>query len=113
LSKKRWLRRQPAARFSALNLGVELSRCAEQNEDSIEYIIRIELARLKKDVMEHHNDKEISMEYIQITQYILFKTALQLRANIKKTNFYSIPINMDVASAKSNKRFMPCKQRNV
>jgi hypothetical protein len=68
-------------------LGVELSRCAEPNADSIEYIILIESAKLKKDVMEHHNDKGISMEHIQITLYILIEIALQPRVSIKKSKF--------------------------
>jgi hypothetical protein len=76
-----------AKHFCAPYGGVELSRCAEPNEDSIEYIILIESARLKKEVMEHHNDKGISMEYIQITQYILVKTALQPRSSNKKSKF--------------------------
>jgi hypothetical protein len=66
-------------------LVVELSRCAEPSEGSIECNILIEVAKFKKDVMEHNNDKGISMEHIQITQYILFKTALQPRASIKKS----------------------------
>jgi hypothetical protein len=65
----------------------ELSRCAEPNADSIECIYLIESVRLKKDVMEHHNDKGISMEHIQITQYKQLKTALQPRASIKKSKF--------------------------
>jgi hypothetical protein len=66
---------------------VELSRCAEPNEDSIEYIILIESAKLKKDVMEHHNDKGISMKHVQIKPHKQFKTALQPRASIKKSKF--------------------------
>jgi hypothetical protein len=57
----------------------------EPNQASIDCITRIESARLKKDVMEHNNDKGISMEHIKITQYILFKTARQPRASIKKS----------------------------
>jgi hypothetical protein len=68
-------------------LGVELSRCAEPNADSIEYIILIESARLKKDVMEHHNDKGIAIEHIQIKPHKQFKIALQPRACIKKSKF--------------------------
>jgi hypothetical protein len=68
-------------------LGVELSRCAEPNQASIVGITHIESARLKKDVMEHNNDKGISMKYIQITQFKQFKTALQPRASIKKSKF--------------------------
>jgi hypothetical protein len=67
--------------------GVELSRCAEPNEDSIEYIILIESAKLKKDVMEHHNDKGISMKHVQIKPHKQFKTALQPRASSKKSKF--------------------------
>jgi hypothetical protein len=99
----------------AIVRGVELSRCAEPNTDSIQYINLIESVRLKKDVMEHHNDKGISMKHVQIKPYIQSKTALQHRASIKKANPYSksVPINLDSASAKSNKRFVPCKQRNA
>jgi hypothetical protein len=68
-------------------MGVELSRCAEPNADSIEYIIPIESAKLKKDVMEHHNDKGISMKYVQCKSNNQFKTALQPRASIKKSKF--------------------------
>jgi hypothetical protein len=70
--------------FLACYLGVGLSRCAEPNADSIEYINLIESVRLKKDVMEHHNDKGISMKHVQIKPHNQFKTALQLRASIKK-----------------------------
>jgi hypothetical protein len=66
---------------------VELSRCAEPSEESIEYIILIESARLKKDVMEHHNDKGISMKHVQIKPYNQLKTALQPRVSIKKSKF--------------------------
>jgi hypothetical protein len=38
-------------------------------------------------VMEHHNDKGISMKYVQTKPYYPFKTALQLRASIKKSKF--------------------------
>jgi hypothetical protein len=70
--------------------GVELSRNAELNADSIECINLIELVRLKRDVMEHYNDKGIAMKHIQIKPHNQFKTALQPRACIKKTNSYSI-----------------------
>ena len=43
-----------------------------------------------KNVMEHHNDKGIAIEHIQIKPHNQFKTALQPRACIKKTNSYSI-----------------------
>jgi hypothetical protein len=42
---------------------------------------------LKKDVMEHHNDKGISMKHVQIMPHNQFKTALQPRASIKKSKF--------------------------
>jgi hypothetical protein len=67
--------------------GVELSRSAEQNADSIECIYLIESVRLKKDVMEHHNDKGISMKHLQIRPHNQFGTALQPRASIKKSKF--------------------------
>jgi hypothetical protein len=69
------------------NGGVERSRCAEPNQASIDCITRIESARLKKDVMEHHNDKEISMKHVQIKPHNQFETALQPRASIKKSKF--------------------------
>jgi hypothetical protein len=71
----------------AADLAVELSRCAEPNEDSIESIILIESAKLKKDVMEHHNDKGISIEHLQIKPHNQFNIALQPRASIKKRKF--------------------------
>ena len=37
-----------------------------------------------KDVMEHHNDKGIAIEHIQIKPHNQFNIALQLRAGIKK-----------------------------
>jgi hypothetical protein len=64
-----------------------LSGCAEPNYDPIEYIIRIKSAKLKKDVMEHHNAKGIAIEHIQIKPHNQFKIALQLRACIKKSKF--------------------------
>jgi hypothetical protein len=70
-------------RLPACDAGVELSRCAEPNADSIEYIILIESAKLKKDVMEHHNDKGI--EHIQTKPHNQFNIALQSRACIKKS----------------------------
>ena len=36
---------------------------------------------------EHYDDKGFSMKYAEITQYYLFKTALQPRDNIKKSKF--------------------------
>jgi hypothetical protein len=77
---------KPPVQLTAV-AGVELSRCAEPNADSIECINLIESVRLKKDVMEHHNDKGISMKYVQTKPYYPFKTALQLRASIKKSKF--------------------------
>ena len=65
-------------------LGVELSRSAEPNAGSIECIILIESVRLKKDVMEHYNDKGIAIEHIQIKPHNQFKIDLQPRAGIKK-----------------------------
>ncbi|MFT5718502.1 MAG: hypothetical protein ACI9T7_002709 [Oleiphilaceae bacterium] len=47
----------------------------------------MESAKLKKDVMEHHNDKGISMKHVQIKPHNQFKTALQPRASIKKSKF--------------------------
>jgi hypothetical protein len=76
-----------ANHYLACYLGVELSRCAEPNQASIDCITRIESARLKKDVMEHHNDKGISMKHVQIKPHNQFKTALQPRASIKKSKF--------------------------
>jgi hypothetical protein len=73
--------------FPAVYAGVELSRSAEPNVDSIECIILIELVRLKKDVMEHHNDKGIAMKYLQTKPYYPLKIALQLRASHKKSKF--------------------------
>jgi hypothetical protein len=35
--------------------------------------------------MEHHDDKGISMKYLQTKPYYQLKTALQLRASIKKS----------------------------
>jgi hypothetical protein len=67
--------------------GVELSRSAEPNADSIEYINLIESVRLKKEVMEHHNDKGIAIEHIQIKPHNQFNIALQPRACIKKSKF--------------------------
>jgi hypothetical protein len=75
------------AASGASNVGVELSRCAEPNADSIECINLIESVKLKKDVMEHHNDKGISMRHVQIKPHNQFKTALQPRASIKKSKF--------------------------
>jgi hypothetical protein len=85
LQKTKGAKKRPTC--SAVYAGVELSRCAEPNQASIDCITHIESARLKKDVMEHHNDKGISMEHIQITQYKQLKTALQPRASIKKSKF--------------------------
>jgi hypothetical protein len=69
----------PASRdaFSAPAGSVDLSRCAEQNQASIDCITHIESARLNKDVMEHHNEKGISMKHVQIKPHNQFKTALQ------------------------------------
>jgi hypothetical protein len=50
-------------------------------------MILIESAKLNKDVMEHHNDKGISIEYIQIKPLNQFNIALQPRASIKKSKF--------------------------
>jgi hypothetical protein len=66
---------------------VELSRCAEPNADSIEYITLIESVRLKKDVMEHQNDKGIAIEHIQIKPHNQFNIALLPRDRIKKSKF--------------------------
>jgi len=71
----------------AANAGVELSRSAELNADSIVCINLIESTRFKKDVMEHHNDKGISIEHIQIKQHNQFKTTPQSIACIKKSKF--------------------------
>jgi hypothetical protein len=73
--------------FSGCLSEFSLIRCAELNADSIEYIIPIESAKLKKDVMEHHNDKGISMKYVQFKPNNQFKTALQLLSSIKKSKF--------------------------
>ena len=43
-----------------------------------------------KNVMEHYNDKEISIEHIQIKPHNQFNIALQPRARIKKANSFSI-----------------------
>jgi len=40
-----------------------------------------------KDVMEHHNDKGIAIEHIQIKSHNQFNIALQLRASIKRSKF--------------------------
>ncbi|MGK0272329.1 MAG: hypothetical protein ACI88H_002998 [Cocleimonas sp.] len=42
---------------------------------------------LKKDVMEHHNDKGIAIEHVQIKPDCQFKTALEPRASHKKSKF--------------------------
>jgi hypothetical protein len=72
---------------SAVACGVELSRCAEINADSIECINLIESVRLKKDVMEHHYDKGIAIEHVQIKPHNQFETALQPISSIKKSKF--------------------------
>jgi hypothetical protein len=43
-----------------------------------------------KNVMEHHYEKGIAIEHIQIKPHNQFNIALQLRARIKKANSYSI-----------------------
>jgi hypothetical protein len=58
---------------------------AEPDADSIECIYLIESVRLKKDVMEHHNDKGVAIEHLQIKPHNQFNIALQLRACIKKS----------------------------
>jgi hypothetical protein len=40
-----------------------------------------------KDVMEHHYEKGIAIEHIQIKPHNQFKTALQPSARIKKSKF--------------------------
>jgi hypothetical protein len=40
-----------------------------------------------KNVMEHHYDKGIAIEHIQIKPHNQFKIALQPRASIKKSKF--------------------------
>ena len=62
----------PCVRIVVTGL-VELSLCSEPNTDSIECIYLIESV-IVENVMEHHNDKEISMAYVQIKPYIQFKT---------------------------------------
>jgi hypothetical protein len=82
-SRAGWTRKKPRAHY----VSVERSRCAEPNQASIDCITRIESARLKKDVMEHHNDKGISMKHVQNKPHNQFRTALQPRASIKKSKF--------------------------
>ena len=43
-----------------------------------------------KNVMEHHYDKGLEIEHIQIKPHNQFKIALQSRASIKKANSYRI-----------------------
>jgi hypothetical protein len=71
----------------AFYCGVELSRRAEPNADSIECIYLIESVKLKKNVMEHHYDKGIAIEHIKIKPHNQFNIALQPRACIEKSKF--------------------------
>jgi len=48
--------------------------------------------------------------YQVITHQTVLKTAIA-KKQISIASF--IPIDMDVVAAKSNKRFMPCKQRSA
>ena len=70
--------------FGAAEAGVELSRCAEPKRGSVECLSLIESAKLKKDRTDHHNDKGISMIYVQIKPNNQFRIALQPRASFKK-----------------------------
>lgn len=64
-------------------------------------------------MMEHYNDKEISMQSLQIKKCYQFGNARYDSASLKKKIpvALSIPINCNLAAAKSNKKFMSCKQR--